>query len=132
MGPGHGHHVGLAVGENAFGLIGVDDPAGDEYRKIARGLDAAGKPGEEAVWCRGGRPVQGPPEILRAVVSNHIEVVQLAGVFKLSGDGLHVRDVQAAIDHVRSWNPYPQNQVWADHAAAGLDQLHQKPGSVLE
>ena len=60
MGARHCHHVGLAVGDHGFGLIGVRDAAGDQYRQTDDSFDLSGEFGEQFMTRRCGGPMQCP------------------------------------------------------------------------
>ena len=127
--PGHGHHVGVAFGDDLLRLGGVDDASDNEHRDSVGLLLDPGGVGNQWAERRpdtGQRPFCAP----RA----HVEEVDHAGGFEGLGvvDGVLEVPPLAARRGPERVHADPSDVVGADLFAHGADHLKRKPHAVFQ
>ena len=132
MGAGHADHVGVAVGEDALGVVGVDDAPDREHRQADHLLDGRRQGHEQAVGRRGRRPVGGALHPVEIGAGDNVEIVELTAGLERLGDLGHGALVEAVVDKLVAGNAHADDEVGPGGVAHRRDHLEGEAQAVFQ
>ena len=124
--PRHGHHVGLAAGEDGLGFVGHVDAVGGDQRQPDVGLQFGGDAGEGRARHRGGDGRH--PRFMPADAG-----IDDGGAGRLDGPGLHhdLVPARAVLHQLEHRQPIDKDEVLAYRFADAAHDLDREAHALL-